>query len=239
MPSRGPNVRQFVLNCIPSVGVETDWSFEDAVQAGVVQDKKPPQSMDLREGWWKISHQGRTGACVGFATADGVLHWHYRKAGLLSGNQRPSPRFIWMANKETDDFNAYPTTFIETAGTKTKLALRIARNYGCVLESTLPMNGRLSPLETPTFYTMAARYRISSYHNIGRDLAKWRSWMANQGPILTRLDVDHTMDECYQERWPPGYLQTQDNSGWSCRLSSGIRSGSFHRAEQLGKRLGR
>ena len=39
---------------------------------------------------------------VGFAVADGVLHWHYRQAHLLRGDQRPSPRFIRMANKETD-----------------------------------------------------------------------------------------------------------------------------------------
>ena len=44
--------------------------------------------------------QGTSGAGVGFAAADGVLHWHYRQAGLLAEGERPSPRFIWMANKE-------------------------------------------------------------------------------------------------------------------------------------------
>ena len=77
-----------------------------------------------------------------------MLHWHYWKAGLLPSGERSSPRFIWMANKETDRLTSYPTTLIKSAGTQTKLALRIARRYGCVPESTLPMNGKLSSLST-------------------------------------------------------------------------------------------
>ena len=136
--------------------------------------------------------QGSTGACVGFGTADGVLHWHYREAGLLAPGERPSPRFIWMANKETDRIRSYPTSFIESAGTQTKLALRVARRYGCVLESTLPMSGRLSPLSTAAFYTRAAKYRIASYHNLRRNRAAWRRWLCHQGPILARVVVDRT-----------------------------------------------
>ena len=76
-----------------------------------------------------------------------------------------------MADKETDRLTSYATTFIESAGTQTKLALRIARHYGCVLESTLPMSGKLSSLSTGAFYTRAAKYRIASYHNLRRNLA--------------------------------------------------------------------
>ena len=63
----------------------------------------------------------------------------------------PSARFIWMANKETDDITAYPTTFLETAGTQTKLALNVARKYGCVLEEDLPMSGQLSTMSRAAF----------------------------------------------------------------------------------------
>ena len=52
------------------------------------------------------------------------------------------------------------------------------------------MNGKLSALKPATFYTIAARFRITSYHNLGGSLQRWRSWIYNQGPILTRLDVD-------------------------------------------------
>ena len=119
MATRGPRVSRFILNCDPSTDVQSDWMFEDAVEAGVVADSAAPPAVDLRRAGWPIRDQGTTGACVGFAAADGVLHWHYRQAHLLRGDQRPSPRFIWMANKETDRLTSYPTTFIESAGMQT------------------------------------------------------------------------------------------------------------------------
>ena len=195
MARRGPRPGRFVLNCEPSTGVDSDWSFEDAVAAGVVAADEARPAVDLRRPDWPVRDQGSTGACVGFATADGVLHWHYGKAGLLASGERPSPRFIWMANKETDRIRSYPTTFIESAGTQTKRALRIARRYGCVLESTLPMSGRLSSLSTAAFYTRAAKYRIASYHNLRRNRAAWRRWLCHQGPILARVVVDRTWDQ--------------------------------------------
>ena len=155
--------------------------------------------VDLRTDDWPVGDQGTTGACVGFAAADGVLHWHYRQAGLLPSGERPSPRFVWMANKETDLLTSFPTTFIESAGTQIKLALRVARRYGCVLESTLPMRGALSSLSTEAFYARAAKYRIASYHNLGRDAGLWRSWISNQGPILVRVVVDRTWDRATAE----------------------------------------
>ncbi len=189
------NAEEFVLNCVPSARTEDDWTFEDAVDAKLI-DVAPslPAEKDLREPWWKITSQGRTGACVVFATACGVLRWHYTKVGWIKETEIPSARFIWMANKETDRITSYPTTFIEREGTQTKLALGIARKYGCVLETDLPMSGGLSMLSRTAFYAKAARLRVASYHNLGRCLEKWRRWLAFQGPILTRLNVDRTWD---------------------------------------------
>jgi hypothetical protein len=204
---RGPNVGKFILNCEPSTHVETDWGYEDAVQAGAVTAVRPPASKDLRSSSWKIRNQGKTGACVGFATASGVLRWHFFEAGWLKGTDRPSPRFVWMANKETDQITSFPTTFIEPAGTQTKVALEVARKYGCVLEEDLPMTGDLSSLSTAAFYTKAAKLRIASYHNLGRSLRAWRSWIANQGPILTRLGVDKTWDRATANKGVLGEYQ--------------------------------
>ena len=192
MARRGPRPGRFVLNCEPSTGVDSDWTFEDAIGAGIVSGAAARAEVDLRSPDWPIRDQGTTGACVGFATAAGVLHWHYLQAGLLAPGERPSPRFIWMANKETDRITDFPTTFIEAAGTQTKRALRIARNYGCVAERILPMSGRLSRLSTAQFYALAAKYRIASYHNLGRNRARWRRWLCHQEPILARLVVDRT-----------------------------------------------
>jgi hypothetical protein len=189
------STKKFILNCSPSVRPEDDWTFEDAIAAGVVDlAAAPPTTKDLRANWWKIDNQGSTGACVGFATAYGVLRWHYVTAGRLRKSEKPSARFIWMANKETDEITSYPTTFIETTGTQTKLALNVARKYGCITDDELPMTGRLSMLSRAAFYAKAAPFRISSFHNLGRDLAQWRAWIAKQGPILTRLGVDRTWD---------------------------------------------
>ena len=76
-----------------------------------------PKSKDLRETWWKVGDQGSTGSCVGWATADALLRWHFVKAGRIKNTETLSKRFIWMASKETDEFTSSPTTFIENAGT--------------------------------------------------------------------------------------------------------------------------
>jgi hypothetical protein len=78
------NSKKFILNCSPSVKQEDDWTFADAIEAGVVDlVKSPPDAKDLRAKWWKIDNQGRTGACVGYATAYGVLRYHYVVKGLI------------------------------------------------------------------------------------------------------------------------------------------------------------
>lgn len=186
-------VSRYILNCIPSRNTERDWSFNNAGDAGLLAAAEIPPSKDLREDWWKIGDQGPGGSCVGWATADSVLRWHLVKANRLSQTELLSSRYIWMASKETDDIVSQPTTFIETEGTRLKAALDIARNFGVVLDSILPsQNGTLYQGETNTFYALASKRRIASYFNLGRDLTVWRTWIANNGPILTRLDVDAT-----------------------------------------------
>ena len=47
--------------------------------------------MDLRADDWPVRDQGTSGAGVGFAAADGVLHWHYRQAGCWPKASGPRP----------------------------------------------------------------------------------------------------------------------------------------------------
>ena len=91
-----------------------------------------------RAAWWSIGDQGATGSCVGWATADSVVRWHLVKANRISQTDSLSPRFIWMAAKETDQFDARPTTFVETEGTSLKSALDITRKYGVLHDRLLP-----------------------------------------------------------------------------------------------------
>jgi hypothetical protein len=185
-----------ILNCIPSRETERDWTIDNAYAAGVLAAVAPiPSSVDLREPWWTIGDQHSTGSCVGWALADSVLRWHFVDESRLAKNRRLSPRFVWMAAKETDQFVSRPTTFIETDGTSLKAALDIARKFGVVLDSVLPFRyGKLYQGEANTFYAIAAQMKIASYFNLSRKLGRWREWLAIHGPILTRLDVDATWD---------------------------------------------
>ena len=185
-----------ILNCKPSQDTEEDWTFETAAEADIVAAPRSlPSSKDLRADWWQIGDQGTTGSCVGWAAADSVIRWHLVKAGRLPQDQLLSPRYVWMASKETDQFITRPTTFIEKEGTSLKSALDIARKYGVVRDLTLPFgSGRLYSGSAATFYAIAAQRKIVAYFNLDRKLTNWRSWLATNGPILTRLDVDATWD---------------------------------------------
>jgi hypothetical protein len=194
---RRPRQPKRILNCRPSAKQEQDWTYETAEEADLVAAAPAiPASKDLRATWWRIADQGTTGSCVGWATADSVLRWHFVKANRLPQSALLSPRFIWMAAKETDPFITRPTTFIETEGTSLKTALDIARKFGVVRDITLPFDsGKLYPKEAKTFYAIAALRKVLAYFNLGTNLSDWRSWLATKGPILTRLDVDRTWDE--------------------------------------------
>ncbi|PHY18804.1 C1 family peptidase [Caulobacter sp. BP25] len=181
-----------ILNCLPSVSQETDWTFAAAVSAGVA-DTALPESVNRREDWWTIGDQKNTGSCVGWATADGVLRYHFVKAGWIAKDTPLSPRFTWMASKELDEFTTAPTTFIEPEGTSLKAALDVSRKYGAALDGDLPFEGgRLFPGSAQVFYAKAARLKIASYINLGPSLLAWRRWLASNGPILVRLNVDAT-----------------------------------------------
>jgi hypothetical protein len=197
MPKARPVKR--ILNVVPSRETERDWRFEHADQAGLLAPRRTavPASKDLRVQWWKIGDQGGSGSCVGWATADSVLRWHFVKTGRLKQNEQLSPRFTWMASKETDQFHSAPTTFIEVAGTSVKSALDVARKYGAVREKILPFaSGTLFTGEEQAFYASAARFKIASYFNLSlrspSDIEEWRRWIADNGPIVTRLNVDRT-----------------------------------------------
>lgn len=216
MARRGPRLSRIVFNCIKSEDARRDWALGDAAGANFVdRETDPPENCDLREDWWTVSDQGNSGACVGFATADGVLRWLYVKRGMMDKRDKPSARFIWMANKETDDLTSHPTTFLDAAGTSTKLALKVARKYGCVPDHMLKMQGKLSDMPPTAFFAVASQYRIDSFFNLYQGIAErerpreLRNWISTNGPVLTRLEVD---DGFFRYQPEDGVLQTYDNS---------------------------
>lgn len=186
-----------ICNLVPSRDTSSDWTFGNAMAAGAVGAPAAlPSSVDLRKSWWKINDQKNTGSCVGWATADGVMRYHLVQANRLGQNQLLSPRFVWMASKETDEFTTRPETFIEGAGTSLKSAMDIARKYGTVLETDLPFTiGTLMFVGNEnTFFAGASTRKAANYFNLGKNLNQWKSWLATTGPILAGLNVDATWD---------------------------------------------
>ena len=135
-----------ILNCEPSRETEDDWRIDAASASGILTRTTLPDTFDLRESWWKIGDQGRSGSCVGWATGDSVIRWHLVNSDRLAKKRLISVRYIWMAAKETDEFTSRPTSFIETDGTSLKAALDVARKYGVVTDEVLGFNGKMTRL---------------------------------------------------------------------------------------------
>lgn len=195
MPAKKENSTR-ILNCIPSRQPERDWRIEQAISANNIKKPKAvPKSVDLRKDWWEIGDQQDTGSCVGWASVDSVFRWHFVKTHEIDEDELLSVRFIWMASKETDEFMDRPTTMLEAEGTSLKAALDIARNYGNVRDSLLPFDPIVLAQGDPDeFFIIAADLKIKKYLNLGTDQRNWKTWLATQGPILTRIDVDETWD---------------------------------------------
>lgn len=192
-----------ICNLVPSKGTARDWSVEDARAAGALTAATPlPPAVDLREPWWTIGDQGSTGSCVGWASAEGVVRYHMVKAKRLPKTAMLSPRYVWMASKETDANTARPETFVEQGGTSLKAAMDVCRNYGVVTGELLPF--RIETLmyagSENAFYAEAARRKIAAYFNMKKNPSHWKAWLATQGPILAGLAVDRTWDDATATR---------------------------------------
>jgi C1A family cysteine protease len=191
-------MEQFICNVEPSKATENDWQFSDAVTSGALGLVAAiPPSVDLRAPWWTINSQESTGSCVGWATADGVVRYQMVMSARITPDQLLSPRHIWMASKETDEFTARPETFLERAGTSLKAALDVARKQGVALMADLPFHIATNMYlgGENTFYASSAQRRISSYFNLQKKLAQWKEWLASNGPILAALNVDSSWDD--------------------------------------------
>jgi hypothetical protein len=192
-----------ICNLVASKDTDKDWQYEHALASGMtLAAPTPPPSVDLRQAWWTVGNQEKTGSCVGWATADGVVRYHLVKANKLGKKELLSPRFVWMASKETDASKKRPESFVEAAGTSLKAAMEVCRKYGLVPMSLLEfeIKALMYTGEEKTFYATAAQRRITSYFNLGKNFTKWRQWLASNGPILVGLSVDRTWDNARQTK---------------------------------------
>ena len=187
-----------LFNLVPSTSTETDWTLADAAAAGLLAAAPPPRRVDRRASWWTVGDQGRTGSCVGWAGAWGVGWYLLRSAGRIPTTDRLSPRYLWMASKETDVFTDRPTSFAESDGTSLKAACDIARKYGFALESDVPFAIRTTMYlgSVNALYAANAQRKIASYINLRKDPDGWRMWLWENGPIMAGLSVDKNWMQC-------------------------------------------
>ncbi len=209
-----------ICNLLPSRNTETDWRIEHALEANAIAAPAAalPASVDLRAAWWDIGNQESTGSCVGWGSTDGVARYHFVKAGKLAQPGRLSPRFTWMASKETDTLVSRPETFIEITGTTIKAAMDILRKFGAVPEAMLPfhISTYMYPGKEDTFFATAATRRIASYFNLLKDLNGWRTWLATHGPIVAGLGVDATWDNATATKGKLDTFQPNTVRGGHC-----------------------
>ena len=220
-----------ILNVVRSRRTGTDWGIERAIEDGVVRRVRPlPAEVDLRARWWTVGDQGKTGACVGWATADGALRWHLVRAGRLRPHERLSPRFVWMASKETDTYVARPETFLEKAGTSLKAALDICRKFGAVRESLLPfaVHDLMYTGDADAFFAAAARRRVGAYYNLRRSPDAWRTWLATRGPVVAAVNVDASWHDAGRRRGELGrYRRSTAEGGHAVVIVGYRRDGRF------------
>lgn len=180
-----------ICNMMPSKNPEKDFSIVQAfAAAGQSMAAIPPPKVDLRESFWVVKNQGSTGACAGFS-ASSLMEYCFTKTKRLNTGETVSPRSIWMAAKETDDFNDYPTTFIEQEGTSLTAVLKFLQRFGCIRESVMPFSSLYSQT-AQDFYTKSAALRIASYYNLTKNQTSWKQWLAKYGPIYAAINVDQS-----------------------------------------------
>ncbi|MEI7705404.1 MAG: C1 family peptidase [Deltaproteobacteria bacterium] len=231
-----------ILNVVPSRKTEDDWNIDIALASGAIRKVSPlPAEVDLREDWWAVGDQEETGSCVGWASTDGLLRHHLVKAGKLKRSQLLSPRFTWMASKETDSSTARPETFIEKAGTSLKAGLDVGRRFGAVLDGMLPF--RVDHLmftgDEDHFYSAAAQRKVASYYNLGRKPRHWRTWLASQGPVLAALAVDQSWHRASRTHGVLGrYRPSTVDGGHAVCIVGYRRDGRFIVRNSWGSRWG-
>src|SRR5947209_7030746 len=101
-----------ILNCIPSRDTQNDWTIATARGAGLLAAPNNSREQRLTRklvAAWRSKFKRslhRLGDGRWFSSMA------FREAGRLVKIQLLSPRFIWMAAKERDEFTNIPTTFI-------------------------------------------------------------------------------------------------------------------------------
>lgn len=198
-----------ILNVAPSIVSPNDWGVAEATASGGLPFGKggnPPEAFSWIKPFWKVQDQGKSGACVGFSVAYGLLWAQLVAAGRIDPKEMPSAKFIWMAAKETDAVTHRPSSFVDLSGTTLKAACKIAVKFGCPTEKDLSMKPAICKLSENKLYAKATRMKAKSYIKLDNDPETWKKWIANVGPVLVRLSPDHQFMQSRSRKVMDNYI---------------------------------
>ena len=225
-----------VLNVVPSREAERDWG-QHADRAGLLAAacRDPHVERPSHAGGSRRPGLERFVRRLGHRRLGAALALRHDQR--IAERDKLSVRFVWMAAKETDEFNSRPTTFIEPEGTSLKAALDVARKYGAVRDTDLPFaRPKLFAGDAKAFYLLASQLKIAAYVNLGRDRGL-AALARHRGPDPHPAHCDDTWMNAKSTK---GELAptTRPARRRPRGRARGLHAGPLHRAQQLGLRPG-
>ena len=138
-----------VYNCIESHDQHQDWSLQKAKGSGLSrQEAEDPGGEGSSQALVERRQPGGHRFLRRLGARRFGIALPLRQIGKAPRrHEHISVRYIWMAAKEMDHKCAYPTTFLDDAGTSAKSALRVVRKIGALKTSALPFEGRAGQVE--------------------------------------------------------------------------------------------
>ena len=148
-----------------------------------------------------------------------------------------SPRFIWMASKETDQFTTRPTTFVDAEGIEPEVGADIAASTARC--ATPRCRGPPASFggSANTLYALAAQLSVLAYFNLGGTPANWRRGWRRTGRSSPAWTWTRPGTQPDNKGVLAEYKPRTARGGHAVAIV-GYRPGEVHRPEQLGHRLG-
>jgi hypothetical protein len=186
-----PTLEQLIKRCsvVPDAPDYRDWVAAETHPSAAATREILPGFIDYSADTPEVEDQGDYGSCVGWAVVRGLREWMYWKQ--TGKKVRLSVRFVWMAAKETDQFEI--NTFVANAGTSVKTAFKVMSKYGVPEDKYYPYTNELisftSLKQKREFFYNASRYRIFNYYMLANNEMR-KFHLANVGPFVATVPVN-------------------------------------------------
>ena len=241
---RSPSACKRVLNVIPSRDTEQDWQIQHADAAGAARRgarASRSRRTCVRRGG-RSAIRVRRASCVGWATADALLRWHFVKSSRIKNTETMSKRFIWMASKETDEYSSAPDHFHRERGDEPEGCARRRAQVRC-REGERPAVRRrpLSRARRRRFYAVALAAEdpqllqpVAQPRRVGGRLAPLARRRAGRSSPGSTSTARGTTPAATPATWTPTSPKTRPRR--ARRLDRRLHARPLHHPQQLGAR---